>query len=169
MSEEIKLVVLSKVMRGSSFVLDQENMTIGNANADIVLDDPTISGEHAILRRDLDGSFEVIDQGSTNGTRVNGVAITNQSIVTGDVIQCGSIEMLYSDGSVVDSDDNCQTAFDISQTAGNLDLPADFGNMNPFAKSGAKGKGTVIFAIIIAVLLLLVLVLGGMVISNFGS
>ncbi|MCK5834985.1 MAG: FHA domain-containing protein [Lentisphaeria bacterium] len=169
MGDEIKLVVLSKAMRGSSFVLENENISIGNANADIVLDDPTISGQHAILRRDLDGSYEIMDQDSTNGTRVNGVAVTNQSIVTGDVVQCGSIEMLYSDSSVVSADDNCQTAFDISQTAGNLDLPADFGNMNPFAKSGAKSKGTIVFAIVIAVLLILVLVLGGMVISNFGG
>lgn len=169
MSEEIKLVVLSKVMRGSSFVLDKESISIGNADADIVLEDPTISGQHAILRRDLDGSYEVIDQDSTNGTRVNGEAVTSHTIVTGDVVQFGSIEMLFSDGSSVDSVDNCQTAFDISQTAGSLDLPEDFANMNPFAKSGAKSKGTVVFAIIIAILLILVIILGGMVISNFGS
>jgi len=169
MSEDIKLVVLSKVMRGSSFVLTKENITVGSANADIVLEDPTISRQHAILRRDLDGSYEVIDQNSTNGTRVNGEAVTKRTVVAGDVIQFGGIEMLYSDGSTVESDDICQTAFDISQTAGSLDLPEDFANMNPFAKSGAKSKGTVVFAVVIAILLILVIILGGMVISNFGG
>jgi pSer/pThr/pTyr-binding forkhead associated (FHA) protein len=169
MSEETKLVVLSKVMRGSSFVLDKETVVVGKADADIVLDDPTISGCHAILRRDLDGSYEVIDQNSTNGIRVNGESVTQRSIVTGDVIQFGSIEMLFSDGSAVESDECCQTAFDISQTAGSLDLPDDFANMNPFAKASGKSKATLIFSVVIAVLLILVFILGGMVISNFGS
>jgi pSer/pThr/pTyr-binding forkhead associated (FHA) protein len=169
MSEETKLVVLSKAMRGSSFVLNKENIVVGKADADIVLDDPTVSGCHAILRRDLDGSYEVIDQDSTNGIRVNGECVSQHPIVTGDVIQFGSIEMLFSDGSSNNSEGCCQTAFDISQTAGSLDLPEDFTNMNPFAKATGQGKVTLIFSVVIAVLLILVLILGGMVISNFGG
>jgi pSer/pThr/pTyr-binding forkhead associated (FHA) protein len=35
--------------------------------------DPGVSRRHAVLRRRPDGSWVVVDQGSTNGTRVGGV------------------------------------------------------------------------------------------------
>lgn len=41
---------------------------------DVDVDDPGVSRRHAVLRHKPDDSWVVIDQGSTNGTRVSGVA-----------------------------------------------------------------------------------------------
>ncbi|MFP5317729.1 MAG: FHA domain-containing protein [Acidimicrobiia bacterium] len=41
---------------------------------DVEVDDPGVSRRHAVLRHKPDDSWVVIDQGSTNGTRVSGVS-----------------------------------------------------------------------------------------------
>ncbi len=164
-----KLVVLSKVMRGSTFSLEKESISVGGSGSTIVIEDATISREHAELRRDMDGSYVVCDKGSTNGTRVNGELITTQKIRSGDVVQFGSIEALFTDGSEVELHDVTQTSFDITQTAGSIELPDDFGNMNPFASKSQGSKGTLILSSVIVLLLILVVVLGALVVSNAGA
>ncbi len=164
-----KLVVLSKVMRGSSFSLEKENISVGGSGSTIVIEDATVSRQHAELRRDMDGSYVVCDKGSVNGTRVNGELVTTHKIKSGDVVQFGSIEALFTDGSEVELHDITQTSFDITQTAGTIELPPDFCNMNPFATSSKGNKGTLILTSVIVLLLVLVTVLGAMVVNNAGA
>ncbi|HNZ90776.1 MAG TPA: FHA domain-containing protein [Acidovorax sp.] len=53
---------------------------------DIVIDNPAVSGEHAVLH--LSGNaVEIEDLGSTNGTYVNTKAIQRQTLHDGDVIE----------------------------------------------------------------------------------
>jgi hypothetical protein len=54
----------------------------------VVLDDPNVSRRHAQVRREGDAIF-VVDLGSTNGTRVNGVPVREHRLVAGDVISVG--------------------------------------------------------------------------------
>ncbi|MFZ4583865.1 MAG: FhaA domain-containing protein [Acidimicrobiia bacterium] len=55
----------------------------------ITCTDPQVSRVHAEIRPDLDG-YEVVDMGSTNGTLVNGNAISAHALNDGDVIQLGN-------------------------------------------------------------------------------
>ena len=66
---------------------------------DVVLDDLTVSGEHALLH--LNGPHVLLqDLGSTNGTRVNGKAVRTQVLQNGDVISMGTYKIrLQGDGS----------------------------------------------------------------------
>ena len=54
----------------------------------VYLDDANVSRRHAELRPDGD-TFVIVDLGSTNGTRVNGVAVREQTLADGDVIAVG--------------------------------------------------------------------------------
>lgn len=66
-------------------------ITIGSAPLNhIVIDNPAVSEQHAILARVAD-SYRLKDLHSTNGTQVNGVSITDAELKDGDKIQFGSV------------------------------------------------------------------------------
>ncbi len=60
----------------------------------VVLDDPNVSRRHAQVRREGDAVF-VVDLGSTNGTRVNGVPVREHRLVAGDVISVGTTALRF--------------------------------------------------------------------------
>jgi pSer/pThr/pTyr-binding forkhead associated (FHA) protein len=60
----------------------------------IVIHNPTVSAQHAIVAR-VAGSYRLKDLGSTNGTQVNGVCITNAELKDGDKIRFGSVVAVF--------------------------------------------------------------------------
>ena len=60
----------------------------------VVLGDTNVSRRHAEVRRTGDGVV-VTDLGSTNGTRVNGVAVREQYLASGDEITVGSTPIVF--------------------------------------------------------------------------
>jgi len=74
-----------------SFVLDSDSVSIGrSAGQDLVLHDPRISRKHAVISRE-NGFYQVLDQGSTHGSFVNGARIERATLKDGDVLQLGSL------------------------------------------------------------------------------
>src|SRR5437660_12690921 len=70
-------------------------ITIGSAPLNhIVIDNPAVSTQHAILARVAD-SYRLKDLHSTNGTRVNGVSITYAELKDGDKIQFGFVVSVF--------------------------------------------------------------------------
>jgi len=107
--ETVRLEDVSKPMQWASFVitegkrpgltyqLKEESTTIGregNVGNDIVIDDETMSGRHAKVKIE-EGKFILYDLASENGTKVNGVLITKQEIIDGDVIEMGRTKMVF--------------------------------------------------------------------------
>src|SRR5436309_8245270 len=75
--------------------LTRDIFTIGSAPLNhIVIDDPAVSAQHAILARVAD-SYWLKDLHSTNGTQVNGVSITDAELKDGDKIQFGSVVAVF--------------------------------------------------------------------------
>jgi pSer/pThr/pTyr-binding forkhead associated (FHA) protein len=71
--------------------LSGEIITIGRVALNhVAIDNPTVSAQHALLAR-LGDSYRLKDLHSTNGTWVNGVAITDSELNNGDKIRFGSI------------------------------------------------------------------------------
>ncbi len=66
------------------------------SQADLMLDDPFVSNEHArIIVRN--GGTVFIDLGSTNGSRVNGETVSAPvTLFDGDVVQLGSVRLRYA-------------------------------------------------------------------------
>ena len=61
---------------------------------DIVLAGPTVSARHATIRRDPVGTV-IEDEGSLNGTFVNGELVQQQLLEAGDRIQIGPHLLVY--------------------------------------------------------------------------
>lgn len=79
-----------------SFPLEANMLTIGRGlNNDIVLEDPRISRQHAQLRF-KSRRFLISDQGSTNGTYVNGNPVTTEQVLrNGDIVSLGGLELVF--------------------------------------------------------------------------
>ncbi len=81
---------------GERVVLGEFVVTIGRMpESTIVLADPNVSRTHAEVRPKGDG-YVVIDLGSTNGTRVNGVRVTEHSLRDGDEITFGNTKVVFT-------------------------------------------------------------------------
>jgi hypothetical protein len=66
---------------------------------DIVLSDPNISRRHAEVRPAGNGGYEVVDLGSTNGTKLNGVVIRGaQALRDRDQITVGATSLRFELG-----------------------------------------------------------------------
>ena len=85
---------------GTTYELDKPVITLGRApENDIVLtdEDKVISRYHATVRYS-DGSYSVIDNGSSNGTSVNGQPLDKQmsrTLQDGDHVTLGDYELVY--------------------------------------------------------------------------
>ncbi len=85
------------VVSGRRLLVPPRGATIGRSrDCDIVLDDAGISRRHAELRPEAAASWAIEDLGSTNGVRVNGLAVIGaHALRTGDRIGMGSTEMTF--------------------------------------------------------------------------
>jgi pSer/pThr/pTyr-binding forkhead associated (FHA) protein len=77
--------------------IGSEVVTVGRSPAsDIVLDDVTVSREHAEVRSDPRGrGFTIRDVGSLNGTYVNRVRVDSVDLRNGDEIQIGKYRFKF--------------------------------------------------------------------------
>lgn len=79
----------------AEFPLDKQRLIIGRRpSCDIRLENLAISGEHAAVLAE-DGVFYIEDNRSTNGTLVNGRAITRHQLQDGDRIGLGRHQIEY--------------------------------------------------------------------------
>jgi pSer/pThr/pTyr-binding forkhead associated (FHA) protein len=80
---------------GETFPVEGERMRIGRSpDAEIFLDDVTVSRNHALLVRRRDGLY-IDDLGSLNGTYVNRKRIESHKLVDGDELQIGKYKLTY--------------------------------------------------------------------------
>ena len=80
---------------GETFPIASERMRIGRSpDAEIFLDDVTVSRNHALLVRRRDG-MHIDDLGSLNGTYVNRRRIESHKLVDGDELQIGKYKLTY--------------------------------------------------------------------------
>ncbi len=70
-------------------------VTVGRAaECAVTLTDTSVSRRHAELRPTNEG-WVVVDLGSTNGTRVNGVTISERTLKDGDLITVGDVQLRF--------------------------------------------------------------------------
>lgn len=141
MERDPKLIVLSEQLRGQSFELNAMQYEVGRSEeCSICIPDPTMSSRHCRLERNDDGSYTIRDNGSTNGTRVNGVRIEEQKLNNSDIVQVGGVEVLYDSGERgMTSIASSQTKINLSESSGNLSL----NEMTSHSPFGSKAETTV--------------------------
>jgi FHA domain-containing protein len=80
---------------GESFPLVGERLAIGRSpDAEIFLDDVTVSRDHAVLVR-RGGEWWLDDSGSLNGTYVNRHRIDSHKLDDGDEVQVGKYKLSF--------------------------------------------------------------------------
>ena len=80
---------------GEAFILSGERTAIGRSpDADVFLDDVTVSRNHALLVQRRDGVY-IDDLGSLNGTYVNRQRIESKRLADGDELQIGKYKLSY--------------------------------------------------------------------------
>lgn len=89
------LIVKRGPSDGSRFLLDVDLTTAGrHPNAEIFLDDVTVSRKHAEFRRS-EGRFSVTDLASLNGTYLNGERVDSSPLTDGDEVQVGKFKLTF--------------------------------------------------------------------------
>lgn len=87
--------LLKEVDSGKAHVIDSPEMHIGRSRTnDIVIDDPTVSREHALLRLAADGSLS-IENKSDRELLVNGKKVDKTSLADGDVVMLGAVKLEF--------------------------------------------------------------------------
>lgn len=80
---------------GDRFTLTESVITVGrHPDCNLVLADPNVSRNHAEIRPDGD-RYLIVDLGSTNGSRVNGVRVDRQVLDDGDELMFGNTRMRF--------------------------------------------------------------------------
>lgn len=84
---------------GGRFLLHENVTTVGrHPEADIFLDDVTVSRRHAEFRREADG-FHVADAGSLNGTYVNSDRVDDVVLRSGAEVRIGKYVLRFYPGT----------------------------------------------------------------------
>ena len=80
---------------GTRMILGDTVVAVGRmSECDIVLNDSNVSRRHAEIRPTPDG-FALVDLGSTNGSRVNGVRVVQRDLRDGDELTFGNTRVTF--------------------------------------------------------------------------
>ncbi|MHB1001234.1 MAG: FHA domain-containing protein [Armatimonadota bacterium] len=95
-ASEPRLIANQGAYAGSIFTLGTGSTTIGRDESNTIAlpADNTASRRHARIEN-TGGSFTLYDEGSSNGTFVNGVKVTDRPLRPGDEIQVGSTRFRF--------------------------------------------------------------------------
>ena len=89
------LIVRSGPQKNQRFILSGSHINLGRADdANIVLDDVTVSRKHAVITKDS-SSWVIKDAGSLNGVYVNFIRIEDSKLSAGDDIQIGKYRFTF--------------------------------------------------------------------------
>src|SRR5215472_14778457 len=93
--QEFHLVLVNTDKAGSSYPLAQAGVKVGKApDNDLVIDHPTVSRNHLIVRRQGD-RFLVQDLGSTNGTFIDGAQVREAYLRPGALLEVGDVQLRF--------------------------------------------------------------------------
>lgn len=162
MADNPKLTVLFEKLRGKVFELTGETMSCGRKDGmDICIKDGSLSSHHCDFIRKPDGNYILRDNGSTNGTRVNNIAVTEQELKSSDILQLGSVEVLYD--CPIHNEETAASrthTIEIDDNKSNFSTVTKLVNFSPFAVQAEMQERRNHKMIVIALCVLGVAVLG---------
>jgi len=108
----------------AEYNMSKERYTIGRLpDNDIRIDNPAVSGHHALIINILNDSF-LEDLNSTNGTYVNGKIVKKHAMQHGDVVTVGHHSLRFIDAEADEPADEFEKTMVISsREAANLKVP----------------------------------------------
>jgi pSer/pThr/pTyr-binding forkhead associated (FHA) protein len=149
------------IINGTVHDLVEDLVTIGRGpDNTIILGDSSVSSHHAQLQR-VGKNYQLEDLGSTNGTLVNGIPVTETTLRFDDRIRFGAVEARY-EGDAIGSRPLPQSQ---KAEAGPAELSAvltGFTNASPF-QSQRSQEDMVRTAILVGSAVTLLIFLGSMI------
>ncbi len=164
MSKPPRLLILSEHFQGQkNYELTEGFYSIGRVpERQICIPDKSVSSNHCEIRRNEDGTYSAIDLGSSNGTRINGIRITEQQLNHSDILQIGVIEIMYhSEEDTLNTKSSAQTGINLEDSAGGLKMN-QMENVSPLKRGVKKSDGkkaNIVMYMIIGVLAIPVVIL----------
>jgi pSer/pThr/pTyr-binding forkhead associated (FHA) protein len=120
----------------AEYNMSKERYTVGRLpDNDIRIDNPAVSGHHALVINILNDSF-LEDLNSTNGTYVNGKIIKKHALQHGDTITVGHHSLRFVDGETEEQDDEFEKTMVIGPRGSVRVVPAQVS-----AAAAAAGNG----------------------------
>ena len=114
----------------AEYNMSKERYTVGRLpDNDIRIDNPAVSGHHALVINILNDSF-LEDLNSTNGTYVNGKIIKKHALQHGDVVTVGHHALRFVDGDNDQPEDDFEKTMVIS-TRDAANLPGSLPRVDP--------------------------------------
>ncbi|MET8537361.1 ATP-binding cassette domain-containing protein [Streptomyces sp. NPDC005065] len=92
-----------------------------SADNDLVVDDLTVSHRHAELRAHPDGTYEIVDLGSHNGTYLNGQLVGRALVAAGDIVGIGHSEFSLVGDVLQEFVDTGEVSLDVQDLAVTVD------------------------------------------------
>ena len=156
-----KLIVTTEAQGKVAYEFTEDLITIGRApDCMIVIDDPSVSGHHAQL--ELAGeTYRLKDLESTNGTRVNGIPITETALRFDDRIRFGAVEGRF-EPDIRGSQPLPPVALIEARGAQTSAAPVDFENASPFPRRD-KDRDPLRTAIIVGAIVACLAFIGSMI------
>src|SRR5438477_10316832 len=147
------------IVSGVGYDLVEQLVTIGRAPDNTIhIDDSSVSGRHAELRRG-DKTYQLRDLGSTNGTRVNGTGASEITLHPGDRLRFGAVDARFEGDMPMVATQPLPAATTVDAKVATTSIrPADFANASPFRtrrKERDPGRTALFIAAAIAFLALL--------------
>ncbi|MEY2440041.1 MAG: hypothetical protein QOI34_1426 [Verrucomicrobiota bacterium] len=128
-----KLIVTTEAQGKIAYEFSEDLITIGRSpDSMIIIEDASVSGRHAQLELAGD-TYRLKDLESTNGTRVNGIPITETALRFDDRVRFGGVEARFEPD--VRGSQPLPTPEQIeAKTADTSAVPVDFENASPFPR-----------------------------------
>lgn len=92
-----------------------------SADNDLVVEDLTVSHRHAELRAHPDGTYEIVDLGSHNGTYLNGQLVGRAPVAAGDIVGIGHSEFSLVGDVLQEFVDTGEVSLDVQDLAVTVD------------------------------------------------
>ncbi|MCB5179265.1 ABC transporter ATP-binding protein/permease [Streptomyces antimicrobicus] len=100
----------------------RSTLRIGRApDNDLVVDDLVVSRRHAALTAHADGTYEITDLGSHNGTYLNGVRVVRARVHEGDTVGIGHSAFCLVGGRLEEYVDTGEVSLDVQDLAVHVD------------------------------------------------
>ena len=91
-----RFVMLVGPTPGAEYPLDRDLITIGRAEEAVIsVNHNSVSRMHCEIHKLAEGRYEIVDNGSSNGVRVNGSDLSRGIIEAGDIIELGDVRFRF--------------------------------------------------------------------------
>ena len=97
LSPSTQVGTLHVIYQGEKMPVNKDRFVIGRGkqSSDLTLKDPNVSRQHAMVEF-LNGTYYMVDMGSTNGVEYNGQRIARKAIAEGDLFRICDHEVRFS-------------------------------------------------------------------------